>query len=364
MVRRQPAQPHETAPEAGAEEVREASMRLPERQREVLELRGEQRSYEEIAAIMETSPDSVAQLMERARINLYDELRGTVLASVAPPSPDCERALPLIAARDDDQPEGSPGDAAWLDAHLAGCDRCRLGEKQMREADASYRTLAPIVTASAKSPPGAAPAPMQSPPGALPTPMLAPSRIRLPRGRPVLAAALAALLLLGGLAAAFVGDDEGPASAGSSADAASARGGGEAEPGAKPARAGNGKGHASQGKSKTPTTAAEGSGDGVSAVGAAPTPVVPAQATTDGDAPGGSPSHSTRPSGKAGVEPTKQTSSPKPVSKPKSPTSTSASQPAAEPTTPATEASPPAEEPSDAPGRSGEAPGKPSGHVP
>lgn len=82
MARRQSAQPHEAAPNLGGEGVREASLRLPERQREALELCAfEQRSYEEIATIMETSRDSVPQLISRARINLYDELRGTVLAS-------------------------------------------------------------------------------------------------------------------------------------------------------------------------------------------------------------------------------------------------------------------------------------------
>ena len=119
------------------EAVREASMRLPERQREALALSGlERRSYEEIAASMETSADAVAQLISRARINLYDELRGTALASVAAPSPDCERALPLVAAREDGQlGSGSDGEAAWLDAHLTVCHRCSLGAEQMRQVN-------------------------------------------------------------------------------------------------------------------------------------------------------------------------------------------------------------------------------------
>jgi predicted DNA-binding protein (UPF0251 family) len=348
MARRQSAQRHDAAPESGREEIRGASVRLPERQREALELRVlEQRSYEEIAAIMETSRDSVAQLIYRARINLYDELRGTVLASVAPPSPDCERALPLIAARDDEQLEASSGDAAWLDAHLAGCDRCRLGEEQMRDADASYRSQAPV-GAAAGSPPGTPPA-------------FQPARRRfgLPRGRLALAGALAAVLLLGGLATAFVGDDGAPAPAGPAADTASARGSREAEPGATPVKAHSEKGSAARQKAKTRAQAAE-AGRSDASGGAAPAPTavtVPTQATTGGGA--GSKPSPTRPSGKTGVEPTQPSSTPQPTSKP-APTATPTSQPASEPT-PTTEAPPPAEEPSDQPGRSGEAPGKPAG---
>jgi hypothetical protein len=338
-----------------AEEVREASLRLPERQREALELRGvDQRSYGEIATIMETSRDSVPQLISRARINLYDELRGTVLASVAPPSPDCERALPLIAARDDEQLEAGSGDLTWLDAHLAGCDRCKLGEEQMKEADASYLSGAPIG------------APGESPSGAPPASLLALGRIRLPpRGRAALAGAVVALLLLGGIAAAFVSDDGGSAPAAPAADAASGRGNAESESGAKPAKADGKKGGAARAKAKTQTAAARTDRSGAAAADATPTPLaVPAQTTSGGDTPSESPSGSTRPSGKTGVEPTKQTSAPKPASKPKpAPTATPTSQPSSEPApAPATEASTTTEEPSDAPGRSGEAPGKPSSH--
>ena len=123
-------------------------MRLPERQREVLALRDlEELSYDEIGAIMEVNGNTVAQLISRARINLSDEMRGTSLAAVAAPSAECERALPLIATRDDGQLEPASGDAAWLDDHLAGCRRCRAGVEAMQEADASYRAWAPIAAA-------------------------------------------------------------------------------------------------------------------------------------------------------------------------------------------------------------------------
>src|SRR5262249_40413863 len=90
--------------QAQQDEIRAANARLPERQREVLALYElEDMSYDEIAEIMEMNRNSVAQLISRARIKLRDELRGTALASIAISSPECERALPLIALADDGQ---------------------------------------------------------------------------------------------------------------------------------------------------------------------------------------------------------------------------------------------------------------------
>ena len=101
--------------EGQQEQVRAAHARLPERQREVLVLRElEEMSYDEIAAIMEMNRNSVAQLISRARIKLRDELRGEALASIATSSPECEKALPLIAMRDDGQ-LSDPLDLAWLE---------------------------------------------------------------------------------------------------------------------------------------------------------------------------------------------------------------------------------------------------------
>jgi len=144
MERRRPGEPGESQPATPQEDVLEASMRLPEHQREALALRELELSYIEIAAILETNPDSVGKLISRARLNLSDDLHGTTLAAVAAPSAACERALPLIAAREDGQLEAGSEDDAWLDAHLAACERCRLAVKAMREAGASYLAWAPI----------------------------------------------------------------------------------------------------------------------------------------------------------------------------------------------------------------------------
>ncbi len=128
--------------EASQEEIRRANAELPERQREVLALRElEELSYDEIAEIMDMNRNSVAQLISRARINLRDALRGTALATVALSTEDCERALGLLAARQDLEPGV---DADWLDLHLEDCDTCRLSREAMEEAGLSYRSWAPV----------------------------------------------------------------------------------------------------------------------------------------------------------------------------------------------------------------------------
>jgi RNA polymerase sigma-70 factor (ECF subfamily) len=134
--------------ESQQEEIRAANERLPERQREALALRElEELSYDEIASIMDMNRNSVAQLISRARIKLREELRGGALVSIAAASPECERALPLIAMRDDRQLDDGSDDSAWLDTHVASCATCRLGVEAMQEAGASYRAWAPVAAA-------------------------------------------------------------------------------------------------------------------------------------------------------------------------------------------------------------------------
>jgi RNA polymerase sigma factor (sigma-70 family) len=134
--------------ESQQDEIRAANERLPERQREALALcELEELSYDEIAEVMDMNRNSVAQLISRARIKLRDELRGEALSSIATSSPECERALPLIAMRDDGQLDSAGDDAAWLDGHLSGCHTCRLGVEAMQEAGISYRAWAPIAAA-------------------------------------------------------------------------------------------------------------------------------------------------------------------------------------------------------------------------
>ena len=127
---------------AQQEEIRAANATLPPRQREALALRElEGLSYDEIAGLMGMNRNSVAQLISRARIGLRDALRRTALQSIVPASPACERALAMLAMRDDGEPVAY---GLWLDEHLAGCETCVLAREAMAEAGASYRAWAPI----------------------------------------------------------------------------------------------------------------------------------------------------------------------------------------------------------------------------
>lgn len=371
---RRRARAGETTLEFQREEIREASMRLPARQREALALRElEELSYAEIAAIMEVSPHTVAQLISRARINLRDELGGTSLASVAAPSPECERALPLIAMRDDGQLEAASRDAAWLGAHLAGCERCRLGVEAMQGAAVSYRAWAPTAAvpwlleetmAKAAALAGAdwseaiAEADATRAPGGslsgLPSVHLAdPASDRPPRRRATLAAGLAVLLLLAGLAVALVGDNPPATSAGRTAGTAGPSAGKPGR-GAKPGPAGRTKGGAAKKKARTRATPAETTPVPVpaSAPGLVPTGIgVPSEPAASG------PSHH---HGKTGIQQTRQPSVPK--SKP-SPTPAPLAPPVSSPA-PAAEQPPSAEESTKGPHRKHEPPGKQPGRHP
>ena len=126
---------------AQQEEIRIANSTLPERQREALALRElEGLSYDEIAAIMGMNRNSVAQLISRARIGLHNALRLTALQSIAPPTPDCERARSSIAMLQDG--ERSADD--WISQHLTSCHACASAREAMAEAGASYRLWAPV----------------------------------------------------------------------------------------------------------------------------------------------------------------------------------------------------------------------------
>jgi RNA polymerase sigma factor (sigma-70 family) len=129
--------------EAHQEQIRVANLSLPPRQREVLALRElEELSYGEVAQIMGMNQNSVAQLISRARINLRDGLRQTALGSIASASPDCDRALPLLASHQDGLLEDP-----WLVEHLLDCGACRVRLEAMEEAGVAYRQWLLLVPA-------------------------------------------------------------------------------------------------------------------------------------------------------------------------------------------------------------------------
>lgn len=334
---------------AWRDEVLAAIARLPERQRAALELRESKGlSYEQIAATLGTGAGSVGQLLERARINLYDELRGTALASVAAPSAECERALPLIAARQDRELASSSEDAAWLGAHLSGCDRCRLAAEQMGDASALYGGEAP-----ATAPPAAA----------RPDRSTRPSRKAVTR----LGAGLGALLVLTGAAVAAVAGGGG---GGSSADPAAANAASRqshlvSPRAAKRARAAHHGKKRRRGSGKSADATTTTTVAGLLPEGSSPAPTVIAAPLTAGGNNASDSGHDGSP-GKAAIHPTETTASkPAPKPKPAAPESTPSSQPPSEPAPPATTTEaepPPAAEEADHPGHSGDPPGKAVGN--
>lgn len=359
--------------EPGQKEIHQAGMRQPERQREALVLRelGDL-PYGEIAAIMNVHPDAVAQLIFRARINLSDELHGTMLGSTAASSSVCERALPLIAARDDDQLDPDSADAAWLDTHLAECERCGFAVGAMRKGRDSYKAwtpsaaaawLLPATMAKAADLAGAdwsreiskaelAHGSSRSPiAGARLRAAVAP---RQARGRAVLAASLVALLLVAGLAAVLVGGEDAGAPIEPAAGGAAGRSAATPKGTGRRLQADRRRAGSAKGKAQAVATAGE-----ASLLTPSETTAVPSQTSSEPDhAPAagkGQPTHQTAAVHGAASKPTR-TPAPTPASSPV---------PAPAPTL---EEPPPAAEPIDeSPGNShGHAnpPGRPPDHPP
>ena len=340
------------------EEIREASMRLPERQREALALRElEELSYDEIAETMEMNRNSVAQLISRARINLRDELRGTVLAGIAAASPECERALPLIAARDDGQLEADGKDEEWLDAHLAGCDRCRLGAEAMQEAGASYRAWAPLAGGSwllretmaeaaealgfdwseeISAAPAARPDP-SSVPGMPAAYLKGRGKASVARQRRAFVAAGLAALLLGGGVAAVVGSNGSPGPARPAAGTRPAESAPASQPRSTPHRAKRDTDKKAKGT--------EGKGQNTTAAPAAAVPSPAPQADAGGTGPAEPPPTPPKQHGAADPQSTQTTSTAKPKPKPEpAPQPPPVAQPTPTPTPP-TQTQPPPDEP-------------------
>ncbi|HEX5763197.1 MAG TPA: sigma factor-like helix-turn-helix DNA-binding protein, partial [Solirubrobacterales bacterium] len=329
-----------------------ASARLPARQREALELHELQgHSYEAIAAKLDTSSACVAQLIGHARINLYDELHGTILASVSP-SPDCERALGLIAAREDGE-LGAPSEEGWLDDHLEDCNRCQRGVVEMSAAATAYRGE----TAGARSVESPDAVEATAATAAQPAAAAQPSpRRRLPRRRLVTAAALGLLLGITGLAAALSGDDSAPSPAEPAADAAVLGANSGQADGKKPAKQGAAAKKQKQSRSGGSASLAgpeAGDGDTAYVPEAAASPVsspTPAPASSGSGAQSNPRPDPTRPSAGAVVQsPTKPTPQPTPT-----PSTAPEPAPAPAPEPPPSELPTQSNKPAEPPGQSGD----------
>jgi hypothetical protein len=125
--------------EAVARELAAATARLPEREREALALRELLRlSYEQIAQVMKLELAAVAPLLARSRLRLRAERRGAVPDLTTGACADHDRALRLLATRQDSEPI-SVDDDEWLRAHLAQCPECEMAHAAMLEASVCYR---------------------------------------------------------------------------------------------------------------------------------------------------------------------------------------------------------------------------------
>ncbi|MFY9487436.1 MAG: sigma-70 family RNA polymerase sigma factor [Solirubrobacterales bacterium] len=122
--------------------ARAANARLPEKQREVLALREvAELSYDDIATTMEMNPNAVAQLISRARVNFFKQMRDASV--VIPPLDETgERAIALAAARQDGQI--APDELDWLQQHLLTNEASRINVEAMHESTRIYRAIGPV----------------------------------------------------------------------------------------------------------------------------------------------------------------------------------------------------------------------------
>ena len=120
-----------------ARELAAATARLPQDQREALasrELLG--LSHEQVARVVGIDTSAVAPLLAHARLALRTEVRGAVQR--APDCPEHDRALRMMAQRQDSEPLSDAGDT-WLLEHLGECVACNESHAAMLEASVCYR---------------------------------------------------------------------------------------------------------------------------------------------------------------------------------------------------------------------------------
>jgi DNA-directed RNA polymerase specialized sigma24 family protein len=115
---------------------------LPERWRSVLWLRdAEGLEADQVAAVVELTPEGVDQLAVRARRGLRERYLRAQVATCA--SRDCSRATSRMGGLEDGTL--NPGDQANLERHLADCDAC----SQRRTALAAIPAALPALAADA-----------------------------------------------------------------------------------------------------------------------------------------------------------------------------------------------------------------------
>jgi hypothetical protein len=125
--------------DAVARELASATARLPERHREALALRELLRlSYEQTARVIGIDAAAVGPLLARARLRLRAERRGSLSEPSTSSCAEHDRALRILACRQDSEPL-SHEDDEWVLAHLAQCSECEMAHAAMLEASVCYR---------------------------------------------------------------------------------------------------------------------------------------------------------------------------------------------------------------------------------
>ena len=121
-------------------QVRRCAELLTAQQQRALTLREvEGRSYAEIGSALGLGADAVAQVIARGRARLRVVLRRAQI-DVGELTPECKAMLAPLSAYLDAHESGLPD----VEAHLAGCARCRATLESYREAGFRFRGLAPL----------------------------------------------------------------------------------------------------------------------------------------------------------------------------------------------------------------------------
>src|SRR4051794_11833260 len=125
------------------DDVRKANEQLSLRHREVLALRDvEHLRYDQIARIMDITPNAAAQLAWRARARLRTQLRRRAFDAIVLQTLDCGRALGLLELAEDPG-SLSPEEEGWLAKHFVACPRCASNRAVLADVGSTYRAWVP-----------------------------------------------------------------------------------------------------------------------------------------------------------------------------------------------------------------------------
>jgi hypothetical protein len=200
-------------PGSSALATRVAAAHLAEDERTAIELRdGAGAGYAEVADRLGIAPHDVAAVLAGARLRVREAVRGTPVPPAE--SPECVRARPLLAARQDGELAAS-ADRDFLRGHVEACATCRTTRVALREGTLALRAAldAPVAVA--------VPAPVVAKPKPKPAvAVVAPAPARTRRRAPALIAAAVLASCVAAFAVVLIGGDSPRSSAAESRPAA------------------------------------------------------------------------------------------------------------------------------------------------